>query len=120
MTTSQNALTLTAIFYNNPDEYPPIINGVRLLAKAGWKIKLLCRDNGRQWNVAYPNEAHVERIRANKSSSWQEYFGFLIRVLRQCGSDSRLYVGHDMHGFLPARVLASRFRRRLVSRNCGP
>jgi glycosyltransferase involved in cell wall biosynthesis len=111
---SQNDLTLTAIFYNNPDEYPPIINGVRLLAKAGWKVNLLCRDNGRQWNVAYPNEAQVERIRANKSSSWQEYFGFLIQVLRHGGRDSRLFVGHDMHGFLPARLLASRFRRRLV------
>jgi glycosyltransferase involved in cell wall biosynthesis len=114
VTTSQNDLTLTAIFYNNPDEYPPIINGVRLLAKAGWKVNLLCRDNGRQWNVAYPDKAHVERIRANKSSSWQEYFGFLIQVLRHGGRDSRLFVGHDMHGFLPARLLASRFRRRLV------
>jgi glycosyltransferase involved in cell wall biosynthesis len=106
--------TLTAIFYNNPDEYPPIINGVRLLAQAGWHVNLLCRDNGKQWKVEYPKEVRVERIRANEKSSWLEYLGFLRQVLLRNHKRSRLFVGHDMHGLLPARLLASRFRRPLV------
>jgi glycosyltransferase involved in cell wall biosynthesis len=106
--------TLTAIFYNNPDEYPPIINGVRLLAQAGWQVHLFCRDNGKEWNVVYPSEVRVERIRADQKSSWREYFGFLRRVMLRNHKHSRLFVGHDMHGLLPARLLASRFRRPLV------
>jgi glycosyltransferase involved in cell wall biosynthesis len=106
--------SIQIIFYNNPDEYPPIVNGVRLLARAGYRVKVLCREDGKQWAVSYPPEAQVQRIKASTNRSWPEYLGFVAQVLRKADNHASLYVGHDMHGLLPARLLASHYRRPLV------
>ena len=43
---------LLLVFYNNPDGYPPIINSLRLLARAGFAVEVYCRDDGHDWGVA--------------------------------------------------------------------
>lgn len=103
---------IQGFFYNNPDNYPPIINGARLLAKAGWHVELFCRDDGKRWDVSYPPEVQVQRIKA-EGNSWQEYFAFVREAVRR-GRHASVYLGHDMHGFVPARVLATRYHRPLV------
>jgi glycosyltransferase involved in cell wall biosynthesis len=105
---------IQAIFYNNPDIYPPIINGLRLLAEAGFKIELFCRDDGHDWNVSYPSQVSVKRIKYNGKSTWQEYTLFVASVLRSGNSKASLFIGHDMHGLLPARLLATLHRRPLI------
>ena len=102
------------IFYNNPDEYPPIINGVRMLVQAGWQVEILCRDSGKTWGVAYPAEANVIRIRSEGRSSWQEYLAFVTRLLRHGSRHVSLIYAHDMHALVPARMLATLYRRPLV------
>lgn len=102
------------IFYNNPDDYPPIINGVRMLAQAGWQVEILCRDSGKSWDVAYPTEANVVRIRLEGRSSWQEYLAFVARVMRHGSNHASLIYAHDMHALVPARMLATLYRRPLV------
>lgn len=102
---------IQSIFYNNPDQYPPIINGTRLLARNGYSVEILCRENGGRWEVSYPASVRIQRIDKRSGSSWREYFGYVLEVLRRGSNDIALFIGHDMHGFLPARLLASRYRR---------
>jgi glycosyltransferase involved in cell wall biosynthesis len=102
------------IFYNNPDRYPPIINKARLLARHGIEVEILCRDDGEQGNVAYPDGVTVRRIDGRGKSSGREYAGFVAQVLRHESRRVSVFIGHDMHGFLPARLLAARHRRPLV------
>lgn len=105
---------IQVIFYNDPDGYPPIVNGVRLLAQAGWEIEVLCRDSGERWNVAYPDEARVIRLGADGRGSWQEYLAFIARVVRRGSKHASLIYAHDMHAFVPARLLATLHRRPLA------
>jgi glycosyltransferase involved in cell wall biosynthesis len=107
-------MILQAIFYNNPDEYPPIVNSIRLMAQAGYDISIVCRDNGRQWSVTYPSRVHFIRLGARSSRSWREYLAFVIQTLRQTDRRAAVFIGHDMHGLLPARLLAWYFRRPLI------
>lgn len=103
-----------AIFYNNPDGYPPIINSSRLLAQANFEVDIFCRQNDDPWSISYPSSVHLHRIDTRSSHSWQEYLGFLRHVLRRSHRAARLFIGHDMHGLLAARILATRFHRPLV------
>lgn len=102
------------IFYNDPDGYPPIINGIRLLARAGWRIEVLCRYSGQHWNVSYPEQAKVIRIGVEGRPSWQEYAAFVLQVLRHGSRRTSLIYAHDMHALVPARILATLYRRPLV------
>lgn len=102
------------IFYNDPDGYPPIVNGVRLLVQDGWRVELLCRDDGKRWNVTYPNETKVIRISAKGRTSWQEYAAFVRRVIQHGSRRASLIYAHDMHALVPARILATMYRRPLV------
>jgi glycosyltransferase involved in cell wall biosynthesis len=101
-------------FYNNPDGYPPIVNGIRLLSRHGFQVRLLCREDGKTWNVAYPTDAQIIRLDTRGYGTWQEYLQFVYRVLRQADPNSGVFIGHDMHGLLPARLLAWRYHRPLI------
>lgn len=103
-----------AFFYNNPDTYPPIVNGARLLAEAGWRVELCCRDDGTEWNIAYPDAVKIQRIRGTFGSSWRNYLSFCRQAMRQGKKRADVFVGHDMHGLVPARLLAARYGRPLV------
>jgi glycosyltransferase involved in cell wall biosynthesis len=103
-----------AFFYNNPDNYPPIINGARLLAQAGWQVELYCRDDGRDWNIAYPEAVTIERVKFDGEVSWRTYLSFCREAMRRGKSTASVFIGHDAHGLVPARLLAARYRRPLI------
>ncbi len=105
---------IQAIFYNNPDAYPPVINSARLLAQAGFNLNIYCRDDGSLCGVKYPQTVHVDRIKAAATGSWREYSNFIQEVLRSDVSAVRLFLGHDMHGLVPAWILSARHRRPLI------
>src|SRR5205807_3280419 len=106
---------IQGFFYNNPDNYPAIINSTRLLHSAGWEVELFCRDDGKEWNICYPVGSRIERIKVSKKKgSWQEYFAFLSTALRRGKNESSFFIGHDMHGLVPARILAALHRRPLI------
>lgn len=107
-------MKIQAIFYNNPDQYPPIINSSRLLAQYGFEVNILCREYGGHWNVAYPPQVRVRRLRTNARSSIQQYLRFLQRVMRYGRRDAAMFIGHDMHGFLAAKLLSVRYRKPLI------
>lgn len=102
------------IFYNNPDTYPPIINSTRLLAQAGHEVDILCREYGPEWGIQYPAGATVRRLPQLSKRTWAAYLAFVKQVWRQARPEAAVFVGHDMHGFLPARLLATRYRRPLI------
>lgn len=102
---------IQAVFYGNPDQYPPIINSTRLLAQAGYEVDILCLDTGKEWGIAYPATSRVRRLNINAQNSLSKYAGFIFQVLRRTDKNAALFVGHDMHGLLPAWLLATRYRR---------
>lgn len=105
---------IQAIFYGNPDGYPPIINSTRLMAQAGFQVDILCREHGTEWNTQYPPTATVRRLTDRSRRTWTAYLTFVKHVLRQAHPEAVVFVGHDMHGLLPARLLATRYRRPLI------
>lgn len=105
---------IQAIFYGNPDGYPPIINSTRLMAQAGYDVDILCREYGPVWDVRYPAAATVRRLPEMCKRTWAAYLAFARQVWRQARPEAAVFVGHDMHGFLPARLLATRYRKPLV------
>lgn len=107
-------MKIQAIFYANPDGYPPIINSARVLAAAGHRVDILCRLGDTPSNVAYPPSVSVRRLAADARHTMRAYLNFVRTTWRIADSSSAVFVGHDMHGFLVARLLAARFRRPLV------
>lgn len=105
---------LQAFFYGNPDQYPPIINGARLLAPAGFALDIFCRWDGAQCNVWYPDTVRIHRLKTETGSTWREYLSFVRKVVQRGDSGAAVFIGHDMHGLLPARLLAGRYRRPLI------
>lgn len=102
------------VFYANPDRYPPIVNSLRLLTAAGYQTGLFCRRTDEDLAVSLPDRANILRIDNRGRRSWLEYLSFVWAVLRRAKGDACLFVGHDMHGLLPAWLLSRRFRRPLV------
>lgn len=107
-------MLLQAIFYANPDRYPPIINGARLLAEAGFSLDIFCRADGEHWKVRYPPNVRIHRIRGRSSNSWLEYSKFIATACRLASRKASAFIGHDMHGLLVARLLGTTFRRPVV------
>jgi glycosyltransferase involved in cell wall biosynthesis len=105
---------IQAFFFNNPDNYPPIINGARLLADAGFQVELFCRDDGHRWNISYPEAVKIERIPPRYVSSKRNYLSFCRQVISKGKRDATAFVGHDARGLVPARLLAGRYGRPLV------
>jgi glycosyltransferase involved in cell wall biosynthesis len=105
---------LQVFFYGNPDQYPPIINGARLLASAGFVLEVFCRWDGAPSDVSYPGKVSVYRIKTETGSSWREYLSFVGKVFRRGDKQVAAFIGHDMHGLLPARLLSSHHRRPVI------
>ncbi|MBA2526451.1 MAG: glycosyltransferase [Pyrinomonadaceae bacterium] len=106
--------SIQAVFYGDPDQYPPIINGSRLLAEAGFELDIFCRWNARRWNVSYPAAVRIHRIKTETGSTWREYLSFVRKVVQSGDSGAAVFIGHDMHGLLPARLLGGRYRRPVI------
>lgn len=102
-----------AIFYGDPDGYPPIINSARLLAASGLGVHITGRGRRLRKSDYGPN-VRVQMLHAQGKSSAVEFAHFLRRVLQQDHSSARLFVGHDMHGLLAARLLATRYNKPLM------
>jgi glycosyltransferase involved in cell wall biosynthesis len=103
-----------AILYTNPDGVPPIINSARILAKSGFRVNMICRDYKEQWGITYPPGVEVRRVKKRSNSGWRELVDFIAEVVRSADPSASVIVGHEMHGFLPARILATLRRRPLV------
>lgn len=105
---------IQAIFYNDPDYYPPAINAIRLLCRAGFAVELFTRETGGSHEITYPPEARIVRLPPRGPNSWLQFLNFLRDVVRRARPDAALFWGHDMHGFLGARLAAWRRSRPLV------
>jgi len=105
---------IQAVFYGNPDRYPPILNGIHLLCEHGFTIDLFCPDTYEEQTSTLPSTCRVLRSGKLSAKSWQDYPAFVRRVVASADATADLFLGHDMHGFLPARIMASRYRRPLV------
>lgn len=105
---------IQAVFYGNPDRYPPILNGIHLLCEHGFTIDLFCPDIDEQQTSTLPSRCRVLRRGKFSGKSWKDYLAFVRCVVASADTTADLFLGHDMHGFLPARIMASRYRRPLV------
>lgn len=107
-------MKIQAVCYFHPDGYPPIVNSARLLAAAGHQVDILCRDTAGVPKVDYPVTVTIRRLGANSPNNLQAYLSFVLQTLRLGGAKASVFVGHDMHGFLVARLLAALYRKPLV------
>lgn len=106
-----------AYCYHDPDFYPPIINAIRLLCRAGFDVELYCRETGQPHQISYPPEAKVIRLDIRSKGSLSQFFAFLRATTGRARRDVAFFWGHDMHGFIAARLAAWRRRRPLVYHN---
>jgi glycosyltransferase involved in cell wall biosynthesis len=99
------------IHYSNPDWVPPVINEMRVLAEADYFVDMVCRDYLRTWDICYPESARIVRLRRRDGqSTMSEYLWFIIRSVWLSNPSAKVVIGHDMHGFVAARMVAW-FRR---------
>lgn len=105
---------IQAVFYNDPDFYPPAVNAIRLLCQAGFAVELFTRETGCSHEIAYPSEARIVRLPPRGPNSWLQFLNYLREVVCRARPDAAFFWGHDMHGFLGARLAAWRRRRPLV------
>ncbi len=105
---------IQAVFYGNPDRYPPILNSIYLLSARGFTIELICHDTGESPTALWPENCQVKRLAGKSNVSWRNYLGFVRHCVALTKPSTDLFVAHDMHGLLPTRVMASRCRRPLV------
>lgn len=103
-----------SIFYSNPDYYPPIINSAHLLAKSGFHHQHLCREYMDRMSINYPNEMEITRVASATKNSLIEYLNFIREAMRWGRSDAKVFIGHDMHGFLVARLLGWRYKKPVI------
>ncbi len=112
------SILIQAIFYNNPDYYPPMINGAFVLAQHGIRQQILCRQYQPEimprGDVDYPPTTRVLRLPEARGGSLIAYLIFIWNVLTKSDPALDIIIGYDMHGFLPARLLAWLSRRPLV------
>lgn len=115
---SETPLHIQSVFYANPDHYPPMINSAALFAQHGISQQIFCRGYVRPWfptqTASYTATTQVVRIADQRRSSFANYANFLRQVLKQASSQADAFIGYDLHGFLPARLLAARYRKPLV------
>jgi len=115
------------IIYANPDNYPPIINAVKILSEH-LNIILICR-NQNDPRITYPENVRVLRLGRLESAKdkqnkfWffklSEFFAFTFRaVLYAWRYRCRLIYANDAYGFM-AGLLASRIgpRRNIIYHN---
>lgn len=100
--------------YNDPDLTPPIVNGIRLLCRAGFDVELFTRETGEPHRVSYPDEARIIRLDYRGRGSWSQFCAFLRATTGRGRSDASFFWGHDMHAFVAARIGAWRHRRPFV------
>lgn len=104
---------VASIFYANPDGYPPIINSTRLLCQAGHTVDIFCRKYGSALPVQYPAQAQITRFQSKQANSLGAYLAFVRNVLRHARPTTDVVFGHDMHGFLPALLVAKWYKKPL-------
>jgi glycosyltransferase involved in cell wall biosynthesis len=110
----EEARVVQAVLYTNPDGLPPAINAARVLSRAGFRVDMICRDYKQRWTIAYPPGTTVRRVKKRASSSSLEYVDFVVRAIRMADRSAVAIVGHEMHGLVPARLLATLSRKPLI------
>ncbi len=100
--------------YHDPDWYPPVVNSIRLLCRSGFDVELYTRETGESHSVCYPPEAKVIRLDNRSKGAAAQLFAFLREATGRARRDAALFWGHDMHGFLAARIAAWRRCRPFV------
>lgn len=107
-------MKIQAVCYNDPAIVPPIINGARLLARAGYQVEFLIRLLGSSQHVTYPENVRVEGVASEGRKSQSEYMHFVQKAFQFGNQTASAFWAHDMHGFLPAFLLARRYKRPLI------
>ena len=105
--------TLQIVFYGDPNGYPPIINAVRALSEAGWSVEIVCRGERSHADVGWPAQATLVRGPASGGPAWREYAAF-VRMAWRRAKRGEIVAGHDMHGLLPAALMARKSGSPLV------
>jgi len=105
--------TLQVVFYGDPNGYPPIINAARALAESGWSVEIVCRAERSHGEVPWPAGVTIVRGAPSPRHRWLEYAAF-VRLAVKRAKRGAIVAGHDMHGLLPAALMARKAGSPLV------
>lgn len=111
------------IIYANPDEYPPTVNTIEILAEQGYDIVVIAR-NQNNAQLTYPQNVLVYRLgepstsRENEEKSSRnkviEYYKFIKETRRLVRRHNcSLLIAYDMFGFLTAYKVRPKLQNRI-------
>ncbi len=95
-----------------------MINAANVIDQQGCSQDILGRDFRPpimpQDTIIYPPSTQVTRFKIEDRNTSLAYFRFIWHVLMSHSSEADLFIGYDMHGLLPAWILAKLHGRPLV------
>jgi glycosyltransferase involved in cell wall biosynthesis len=106
--------SIQSVIYTDPNHMPPLINECRLLAAAGYHVSIIGRGYQDNRSIAYPEGTTLLRVPVRAIPSVVAFVHFIVQAVLHADRSARVYIGHDMHGLVVARLLASLHRRPLV------
>lgn len=95
-----------------------MLRGAFVLDSAGFSQEILSMDwvsqNFPNIMVKYPPSTKVIRLQLDGQKTWRRYLSFISRILSKGRPDAAFFIGYDMYGLLPAKLLARRYKRPLI------
>lgn len=111
-------MLILAVFYNNPDYYPPMINGAFVLNEHGIDQEIICRAFSQDFlpigGVSYPTTTRITRLNPPVNNSFLAYIWFIWKVISTYRIDDTVIIGYDMHGLIPAWIMGKLYHRPIV------
>jgi glycosyltransferase involved in cell wall biosynthesis len=111
-------MQIQAILYADPDHYPPMIHGSIVFERQGISQEILCRayipTGFPPGDIHYGSTTHITRMEEQGKGSLAKYGNFIRQVLKNADKDVDAFIGYNLHGFLPTRLLATYHRKPLI------
>jgi glycosyltransferase involved in cell wall biosynthesis len=84
------------------------------MAASGFLVELYGSTFVQAVTVEYPPSVVVHRLDQEANSSWKKYLRFVTDLVKRSSKDTDVFIGHDMHGLLVARLLSWRYGKPLI------
>lgn len=103
-------LAVLSVSYADPDLYPPVINAAHVLKTRGVVYQIVSRAYSHPILPPdidlYPENTTVARISLPNTNSLFQYLYFIAASFRERSRQPDIIFGYDMHGLIPARLIA--------------
>ena len=97
---------LGMVCYFDPDTYPGVVNSCNILAEQGWEVDVVCLDQYGFGGAVFNEQVKLHRLQHSEGGSLSNFQRFItfINQVRRRGTEWDFAIGHDMYGFVAARM----------------